>query len=864
MKRLLVVILLLSIQLSVQAQTHYFDSLFNANPELKGLFIKDVDQKFGFYASKPDKRTHASNIEFHKSVGEMQNDFVDFLPNAHFVRNINHLSFSIGQNNLPYHQLPNHAFRINLPKASKDYTVVARYYNDTLVKLEVEVLANKIQKIKLIYLDNIFIDKDSLVEKLNRIFKPANVSFEISIEKEYIGKLLDKKKELENPNLSRLRYSSQMIRIRNEFLNQNKSNLDNQILFFLVPRFKDTSIQGYMVKDKALGFVSLNHSHEIAENIAHEYLLGYVNISDRIDSLSPQNFTDRIWSEVNHTPDIFSYIDDYEDVITNNGLIAYYIFEEDANGNIVVKNHSFFSSVLRPMKKNTYSYHLQINNFLYKTIFKILGKHFNIAHCISVALVVVILIWLFVKERKYLRKRIKFHWIFGIPLSIIELLIIIAVSWLLIVLVDQGYYFFEVKNGKIENYHQLSEYDVIDRLTTNVNPKKLEEDNLGSELLIKRGSDYFLQKEKNVLYFQQIIDASNHPLKIKFLSSSDTLRSHLFKEPLVALSHYIIVKTYSENGIWLYDEIYNHLGIQLTDKINLQDPPKRILLFVNGYRPTSLGRTFEENFADIRKNGLEFPNSYNKIYTNDRYNYWHPWGKIDDSIKARINPSEVYYADGHYSVNTSNYRSILNFTSTSQRYPKRCKDPNHHVCYRTKVVDLGVFGTITRNTYGLLPTNSNPDGFHERENGGRIAGRNLFQLLNELPNLSKNDTLYIVAHSMGFAYSVGLVDQLRGNIQLGGYYIIAPEDAGVEKIDPNEWKQIWQYGSRLGVENPDAPCLQDGVAPQTLVRGLPATKRVFIPEQNYYQKGFFDSHFIGYYKWILKIPNDKRGHITQN
>ncbi len=150
-----------------------------------------------------------------------------------------------------------------------------------------------------------------------------------------------------------------------------------------------------------------------------------------------------------------------------------------------------------------------------------------------------------------------------------------------------------------------------------------------------------------------------------------------------------------------------------------------------------------------------------------------------------------------------------------------------------------------------------------RRNSGRIAGRNLYQMLNELPNSSRNDTLYLVVHSMGFAYAQGMIDQLRGKINFGGYYILAPENAEAGMVNQKEWKQVWQYGSNLHSESQDAPCLQDGVAPQSAVKGLTENQRIYFPRELYKHKGYFDSHFVGYYDWVLRIPEGKKGHIRQ-
>jgi DNA modification methylase len=36
-----------------------------------------------------------------------------------------------------------------------------------------------------------------------------------------------------------------------------------------------------------------------------------------------------------------------------------------------------------------------------------------------------------------------------------------------------------------------------------------------------------------------------------------------------------------------------------------------------------------------------------------------------------------------------------------------------------------------------------------------------------------------------------------------------------------------------------------------------------IPADLYEEKGFFDSHFVGYYSWIFDIPKGQKGSITQ-
>jgi hypothetical protein len=331
-----------------------------------------------------------------------------------------------------------------------------------------------------------------------------------------------------------------------------------------------------------------------------------------------------------------------------------------------------------------------------------------------------------------------------------------------------------------------------------------------------------------------------------------------------AESHYVVFNYLNEKNAYVEQKVYNHLGKDITAKIKLENPIKRILVFVNGYRPTSIGHSFEDNFADIKKNGLEFPNSDNMVYDFDRYDYWQPWNQINLLFQKRINPSETYYADGHFSVSTSNHGSLINFTTLASKYPKRCKNPKKHTCFTTTIAGTGLLGSKISKTSDLLRLSPNIDGFNERMEGGRIAGKNLLILLNEIPNKSDNDTLYIVAHSMGYAYSLGIIEVLRGKINFGGFYILAPENASSGKLRMNEWQEIWQYGAKFNSGESEPACMQDGVAPQSRCGGLSADRRIYIPAKNYKKRGFFDSHFVGYFDWILKIQKGNRGYVSQH
>jgi hypothetical protein len=269
----------------------------------------------------------------------------------------------------------------------------------------------------------------------------------------------------------------------------------------------------------------------------------------------------------------------------------------------------------------------------------------------------------------------------------------------------------------------------------------------------------------------------------------------------------------------------------------------------------------------ILENKTEIPRTNDKIYSFDIYEYWNPWDRFDERFIAKLQPHEVFYADGHHPIRTSNYGltnipsyiSLINnlgdlsyFYFAASNYPGVCSDLNDHSCKYVTLPNIGV-----KNTWELLPSYINYSGFNERRMSGTIAGKNLAQLMNrDNTGIEPKDTLFIICHSMGFAYAQGIIESLRGKINFGGYYILSPENPSAGRVNPLEWDEVWQYGSNENI----AECLQDGIAPQSGIKGL-EQNRVFFPKSIYPKLGYTGSHFIGNFTWIFDLDNKQDGYI---
>lgn len=274
---------------------------------------------------------------------------------------------------------------------------------------------------------------------------------------------------------------------------------------------------------------------------------------------------------------------------------------------------------------------------------------------------------------------------------------------------------------------------------------------------------------------------------------------------------------------------------------------KNTLVFVNGYR-------FKPSLSLD-----EYEDSENTIRTTAIDDYWEG---IDYLFMKRLYPKSVWYADGHHSIKTSNHAEMGTFT-------KSMAGSN---CAKGGVINIlaGVNAISTvactscyhNNSCVALSTTTNAVGFTRRRNNGKLAVIDLIKELKKAKFDKATEKVDIVAHSMGYAYSLGMIDELKKQgYKLGRFYILAPENAssGSVTLTDFENKEVWQYGS--SEDNlKDKKWFQDGVAPQGPIGNI-GTRRVYIPEDGSVPQGFLDSHSISNYKWIFTKQEGDAGYV---
>jgi hypothetical protein len=873
------------VKLYLQLLFLFFSILgFSQDSSLWVSFHPSVNQYLGFDSAKKSGNNsyyptfHLNENKSWKSsykiLAEGKSDVVNVKIHGDTTLPISEIEFYFGKEKLELSSTENGYFiNIKNPKVSND--LLAFHNGKKIGQLKTMVYAKKRKNVVVVPLISQKLDFTLIRQELVSVYKQANIDVNVSFSPKFDSKVFTNSTVFSSGDSLQNRYTGQMRLLRNLYFKENPNADKNAFYLFIIPRFSDDQKYGFMVPDKAIGFVPFQKNQKnLGVQIARTLAVGMGALNSawiRSGNLLTKNLMDTTdgdeltyfqITELQRDMSTYSRLDAYETVKTGNGTIAYYFWEEDANGNIYIDGKSLVNVPRQPFKMNFLAYRFDVQYSLMRPLFR-LGKYYiSILNFIFITFLF-FLIYLFRKrmrkiwEQKQWRNFYR-HLLFLTFLSFTFVIMYSSFSWGNDIL-DQ----FKKVSGPVPSLKNLTYRDAKKVLFNDPEIRKQGEANLCSEILIRKNGGWEVKKRGQVLYFElKETDTSEVPT-LRLSSTSDSLI--LIKDSIRAFArtHYVVYTRKSKEGKLISQDVYTYDGKKITDFQKHLNLPRRVLVFVNGYRPTSTGQTVGEGFKGIQDKGLEFPNSTNYIYNFDRYDYWLSWGEINLKFQNRINPSFTYYADGHFSVSTSNYKSLINFTRISQLYPLRCKNSKKHTCYTVKNDQLTRFILPTTKTEKLLKMNANKNGFEYRKKKGKIAGMNLLQEMNPYPNQSENDTLFIVAHSMGYAYALGMIEVLRDKINFGGFYIIAPENAKTGAVDPKEWQQIWQYGSRFNLIYSDAPCLQDGVAPQSGAKGLPFQNRVFIPTELYDRKGFFDSHFIGYYDWILKLNENEAGYMKQ-
>lgn len=532
--------------------------------------------------------------------------------------------------------------------------------------------------------------------------------------------------------------------------------------------------------------------------------------------------------------------------LADNGSVLHIAWTENPDGSIHEAqnpNHGLY--ILE--QRNQYLQYKDPNNPFFKIRYTWLGIEWTLLHFIALLVTILLQILTFKRiNNKMAESRFFKRW----SLRFLKLFL-----WFAVIAGNAAaIWAIDFYNTQIHfRYHQLTDFknknlpELIEGRKQRTYFLPRENTRTRCQLYRKENNKWYTQKAFPVLHFQLETNG-----KLIYLYDKRTVQFHPDSSRVKPWSQLVVIHRESQNGKDSI-EVFQIENKQLAPLQLRPERAKRIVLFVNGYRPVSSDQDPEKALQALNSKGLEHPRSKNLIFKSDLFNYW-PKEKFIDPLVVKFQADQTFYADGHHSVTTSNHGSLLKFVSSAALYPKPCHGEHH--CASTTIANEQQV-----RTYSLLATVPNYTGFQVRYLAGKQAGRNLLRELSKNGNNTKNDTLYTVSHSMGHAYYLGIARILKGKIQFGGYYAFAPENPKGKTIHKKWWTTVYQYGTKLYGPQRHAPCQQDGVAPQWRMSGLEQSAHIGFPKALATRLGYFSSHFIGYYTWVFDIPKSKPGYI---
>ncbi|MEY4351358.1 MAG: hypothetical protein RL078_1435, partial [Bacteroidota bacterium] len=378
-----------------------------------------------------------------------------------------------------------------------------------------------------------------------------------------------------------------------------------------------------------------------------------------------------------------------------NGRVSHVYFEQNQNGQIINNSFAEPHGLKLIETSNHFHFFIDANNPLFHIYGHIGGYNITLLHFLALGLSLLLQLVSFRKINRVMTESKFFkRWSLRfLKLTLWGLLLIVNIG----VLLGIDYYQTQIHF----RYHQIPVFKnqtIQAVLKVLHNPMWFEKQNtqqLSNQLYIKTGNKWHTQRENPVLYFTK--DQQTHSLH--FSHSSQFLKLYQngrFEKIIRAKNQYIVLESSDNQGL-LHQDIFLPNGQKVNQSgHSKKDPAKRVLLFVNGYRPVSASKDLEKVKDQILQKGLEHPDSKNLIYSSDTYDYWQNNAEMVKNFEARIEPDLILYADGHHSIQTSNHLNLLNFASKAALYPKPCTGKNHR-CYTTQVADQ-----TSIRTYDLL------------------------------------------------------------------------------------------------------------------------------------------------------------------
>ena len=318
---------------SVSGPSNYLqfsNDVLDASDSTIVVFEESPGQQFGFDKKKYTAWT--TNYELiklksgknyfvpFKSVGEFQSDEVYAAVNI-IGFNASKLSFKTG-NGLQLTAVVGSSanlYKVTVPHQANE--VYAWYDGKKVGKLNVLSLKAISKKLVIVPVGNANANSGTLQNDLNKIFKQANVSWNVTVKSSFTYNLGNDGLEAADATLMS-KYSTEMRALRDAYKQANADYDKEAYYVFVVNNFSDAALKGYMVRGRALGFVT---SSATAKELAHELAHGAFGLEHTFPAIA-KNTSENLmdygngaelgkvqWEEMQSSLPIFNWFDDEED-----------------------------------------------------------------------------------------------------------------------------------------------------------------------------------------------------------------------------------------------------------------------------------------------------------------------------------------------------------------------------------------------------------------------------------------------------------------------------------------------------------------------------------------------------------------------
>ncbi|MGZ3932959.1 MAG: fibronectin type III domain-containing protein, partial [Bacteroidia bacterium] len=322
----------------ISGPTNYFtystDALA-ASDSLNVTFSESPDQLYGF-----DKKqytawiNHYENIKLsngksyfvpYKSIGNGQSDEV--------FANVQIFNFSAGQlsfktksgQSLSALASGSNQYKVTVPSTAD--AVYAWYGAKKIGKLNITPLKPLSKKVMIVPVNNASLNVTDLENRLNKIYRQANVSWTISMKPGFSFAFDSTNNGLDVDDVTLMKkYSREMRNLRNAYQQFDSAYTKDAFYLFVVNSFHNTGntiVQGFMPRGRAAGFISRSATEKtIAHELSHgafglEHSFPEIAMNSTANLMDYANGTELSklqWDLMQNSPPVFSWRDDEEDV----------------------------------------------------------------------------------------------------------------------------------------------------------------------------------------------------------------------------------------------------------------------------------------------------------------------------------------------------------------------------------------------------------------------------------------------------------------------------------------------------------------------------------------------------------------------